>query len=197
MDGTVHLKPGSLSESERRSAEGVLLKVSVVLFLVIGAIHLTIGLLALVFSDLELGQRILVVSTRTDTELFGAPPSVVLETNTELALFRSLVFNNVAGSLILLGIFVSSLTWFGLRQREGWAYWTLTATGFLILPFWYLTFRPYIQAGVAIGFGDLPPIFWIPAAALLPAVISGWLGMRGGSDWRTALNAQREHRSGS
>jgi hypothetical protein len=197
MDGKANLKSGSLSKSEKRFAEGVLLNVSVALFLVIGAIHLIIGLLALVFSDLELGQSILVVSTRTDTELFGAPPWLLIETNAELALFRSLVFNNVAGSLIVLGIFVSSLTWFGLRQREAWAYWTLTATGFLILPFWYLTFRPYMQAGVSIGFADLPPIFWIPAAALLPAVISGWLAIRGGSDWRIALNAEREHRRGS
>lgn len=156
-----------------------LLHLSVALFLVSGAIHLIIGVLALMFSDLELGRRILVISTRTDTELFGSPPSLLVETNAELALFRSLVFNGVAGSLIQIGIFVSAVAWFGLRRGVRWTYWTLVATGLVMVPFWYLTFRPYVQAGISIGFSDLPPIFWIPATVLLPAVICGWLGLRG------------------
>lgn len=151
---------------------------SVGLFLVSGAVHLLIGILTPVFGDLELGRRILIISTRTDTQLFGAAPSALLEANADLARFRSLVFNNVGGSLILLGVFIVSLAWFGLRCRLEWAYWTLTLTGFLILPFWYLTFRPYVRSGISFGFADLPPIFWIPGVILIPAAVSGWIGLR-------------------
>jgi hypothetical protein len=154
------------------------LGLSVLFFLSSGVVHLLIGVAAALISDLELGRQVLVVSTRTDTDLFGTAPSALLDAQPHLALFRSLVFTNAGGSLILLGIFIWSVTWFGLRRGDRWAYWTLVGTGVLILPFWYLTFRPYLAAGIAFEFSDLPPIFWIPALVLIPATVLGWIGLR-------------------
>jgi len=154
------------------------LGLSVLLFLISGIVHILIGSLTPLMVNSEFGKKILIISNRTDTELFGTEPSELLRNNPELAEFRTLFFSNAGGSLIIIGIFIISLTWFGLKQNELWAFITLVITGLIVLPFWYLTFRQYIHAGISFTFSDLPPVFWIPATILLPAIILGWIGLR-------------------
>lgn len=154
------------------------LGISVVCFLVSGAIHILIGTLTPIFVNSEFGRSILFISQRTDTQLFGTTPSELLERNKELAMFRTLFLSNAGGSLVILGIFIVSLTWFGLRHQEMWAFLTLVVTGVIVLPYWFVTFKPYLDAGISIGFSDLPPIFWIPTLALIPGIIFGWIGLR-------------------
>ncbi len=154
------------------------LGVSVICFLVSGAIHLLIGILTPIFVNSGFGRGVIFISQRTDTQLFGTPPSELLDRNKELATFRTLFMTNAGGALVMIGIFIVSLAWFGLRHHQGWAFVTLVLAGLVVLPYWFLIFKPYVNAGISIRFGDLPPIFWIPTLVLLPGVIFGWLGLR-------------------
>jgi len=154
------------------------LGISTILFLKSGAIHILIGVLTPLAVNSDFGRKILIISNRMDRELFGTEPSELLDRNPELARFRTLFFSNAGGSLVIIGIFIISLSWFGLRQQQWWSFLTLVLTGLIVLPFWFLTSRPYIKAGISIHFADLPPIFWIPTLVLIPAIIFGWIGLR-------------------
>lgn len=118
----------------------------------------------------------LVMSKRTDTELFGDDPSALLQKNPELARFRSLFITSGCGSLVVIGLFIVATAWFGLRTGQLWALVVLSTTALAILPYWYLTFRPYLDAGIRFTLGDLPPIFWIPTAISIPAMVLGVVG---------------------
>lgn len=48
----------------------------------------------------------------------------------------------------------------------------------MVILFWYLAFRPYIEAGVARSFIEVPPFMLVPALLLIPASILGWIGLR-------------------
>ena len=153
------------------------LGISVLLFLISGTLHLLIGTLAPIMLDSRFGREILIISKRTDTAFFGIEPSQLLQKNPELAKLRT-VMKGLSGWLAVVGMFIIAVTWFGLRQYQLWALITLGVTGATIVPFWYITFRPYVQAGISLGLSDLPPIFWIPAITLIPAVILGWIGLK-------------------
>jgi len=154
------------------------LGVSVICFLVSGFVHLLIGTLTPIFVNSEFGRSAIFISQQTDSQLFGAAPSELLDRNKELATFRTLFLTNAGGSLVIIGLFIVSLAWFGLRQHQVWAFVTLVLAGVVVLPYWFLIFKPYLNAGISIRFGDLPPIFWIPTLVLLPGIIFGWLGLR-------------------
>jgi len=151
---------------------------SVLCFLVSGVVHLMIGILTPIFVNSKFGHSAVFISQRTDSQLFGATPSELLERNEELALFRTLFLTNAGGSLVIIGLFMVSLAWFGLRQHQAWAFVTLVLAGLIVLPYWFLVFKPYWNAGITIRFADLPPVFWIPTLLLFPGVIFGWLGLR-------------------
>ena len=152
--------------------------ISTILFLISGAIHILIGTLTPLAVNSEFGRKMLIISNRTDAQLFGTEPSELLQRNAELAKFRTLFFTNAGGSLIIIGICIISLAWFGLRYHQWWAFMTLASTGVIVLPFWFMTFKPYWDAGISLGFADLPPIFWIPATILIPAIVLGWIGLK-------------------
>jgi hypothetical protein len=154
------------------------LGVSVICFLVSGVVHLLIGTLTPIFVNSAFGRSAIFISHRTDSRLFGAAPSELLDRNEELATFRTLFLTNAGGALVVIGIFIVSLAWFGLRQHQVWAFVSLVLAGLVVLPYWFLVFKPYVIAGISIRLGDLPPIFWIPTLVLLPGTIFGWLGLR-------------------
>ncbi|MGB2868872.1 MAG: hypothetical protein WBD36_10500 [Bacteroidota bacterium] len=151
---------------------------SVLLFLISGVLHLLIGALTPVLIDSEFARKVLFISNRTDTALFGIEPSALLRKNSELSKLRTLLSGVMGGWLAVIGIFTLSVAWFGLRQHQPWALITLGVAGLIMLPFWYITFRPYLHAGITFTLSDLPPVFWIPAVTLIPAVLLGWLGIR-------------------
>ena len=154
------------------------LGISVLLFLLSGVLHLLIGLLTPFFMDSGFARQVLFISNRTDAALFGTEPSQLLQQNPELSKLRVVLKGVFGGWLVVIGIFTLSVAWFGLRQHQMWSLFTLGTCGLIMLPFWYITFRPYLQAGIPMGFADLPPIFWIPAVTLVPAFILGWIGLR-------------------
>lgn len=154
------------------------LGISVLLFLLSGVLHLLIGLLTPLMMDSGFARQVLFISNRTDATLFGTEPSQLLQRNPELAKMRTVLKGVFGGWLVVIGVLTLTVAWFGLRQHQMWSLITLGACGLLMLPFWYITFRPYLQAGIPMGFADLPPIFWIPGVTLIPAIVLGWLGLK-------------------
>ena len=88
---------------------------SVLLFLLSGALHLLIGALTPVMMDSEFGRRILMISTRTDSALFGTEPSQLLQRNPELSKLRVVLKGVFGGWLVVIGLFTMSVAWFGLK----------------------------------------------------------------------------------
>jgi len=151
---------------------------SVALFLLSGLLHVLIGSLTPFMLDSSLGRSIIFISARTDTELFGKSPAEILETNPEMVQLRSVLKGVMGGWLTVIGVFMLTVTWYGLRARAQWALMVLVLTGVIIIGFWYVTFRPYLDAGISFRLSDVPPIFWIPAVTLIPAAVLGWIGVR-------------------
>jgi len=151
---------------------------SVALFILSGLLHVLIGSLTPFMLDSSLGRSILFISTRTDTELFGKSPTEILAQNPEMVQLRSVLKGVMGGWITVIGMLILAVTWYGLRAKAMWALSTLVLTGGIMIVFWYVTFRPYITAGISFHLSDLPPIFWIPAVMLIPAGILGWVGIR-------------------
>jgi hypothetical protein len=51
----------------------------------------------------------------------------------------------------------------------------LTVVGFAVLPYWWIVFRPYRDAGIKLGLLDLPPFMWVPGVLMPVASILGWI----------------------
>jgi len=154
------------------------LGIGAVLFILQGILYLLIGVAGPIGIDSGPGRRILIMSNRTDTVVFGDTPETLRQTNPQLITFRSITFTMFSGMLTAAGILLVSVVWFGLRQGHRWALVVLALVNIALLPYWWLILRFYWQAGASPTLGDLPPFMWIPAALLLPAVILGWIGLR-------------------
>ena len=154
------------------------LGISVVFFILHGALYLLIGIAWPFAADSAASREILIMSPRTDTTVFGDTPENVRRDNPQLIRFRRIAFNIMSGLMVTAGVMLISLAWFGLRQGHHWALGALTLASAVTLPYWWLVVRDYWQAGAPPTLGDLPPFMWIPAALLLPAVILGWIGLR-------------------
>jgi hypothetical protein len=148
-----------------------------VLFVLYGTVWLLIGVLTPFLHDTAAGRTMLFVSPRTDAALFGADPTALLA-DPALSRLRSLIMIALGSMLAAAGILVIAIALFALRAGQGWALAALTLAGLVVLPFWFLVFRPYAAAGIAVGLGDLPPFMWVPTTLLVPAIVLGWIGLR-------------------
>jgi hypothetical protein len=146
------------------------------LFLVVGALWLVIGVLTPLLLG-RIGPELVFVSTRADTEFFGAHPRQVLDGNPQMAVLRVVVLRTLAGMLVASGVLVLALAWFGLAGSDRWALGALTVVGLAVLPFWWVALAPYRAAGVRLGLGDIPPLMWVPAILMPVASALGWLGV--------------------
>jgi hypothetical protein len=148
-----------------------LLGLSVVLFLGFGLICLIFGILGpgLVRrggpgSQSASLMKFFVFSARADTAYFGRPPVELAQESPAIAKLHVAMLTVSGGFLVSLAIIQFGLVWFGLRNGQSWALWTL-AIGDLALAvqYWLVVMPPYaIYASVA-----------IPIATLL-----GWLSLR-------------------
>ncbi|HEU5317910.1 MAG TPA: hypothetical protein VFX49_17495 [Chloroflexota bacterium] len=154
------------------------LGVSVVLFLVYGAIYLLIGGAWPLAHRLGADRAYLIISERTDAAVFGPSPAEILRTNHQLDQLRTILFAMMCGLMVAAGTLIATVAWFGLRRGQPWALAALVLAGVAVLPYWWIVFRPYTQVGAPIGLGDLPPFMWVPAALLGPAALVGWVGLR-------------------
>ena len=155
------------------------LGISVILFLIIGALWLLIGAVLVPIIKSGLVQDVIFLSHSTDEQFFEKSPQELLENNPPLAMLRTLSFTVIAGFLVVAGLLFVFIAWFGLRSGYPWALISLTLSGFIVLSFWALALRPYFQAEIRVGLFDLPPlIITIPGALIIPAAILGWMGLR-------------------
>ena len=152
------------------------LGIAVSLFLVVGAVHLLIGILTPFLFDPTAGGSMF-LSHRTDTALYGAEPRALLVGDPVLVQLRSTLVMALAGVLVGLGIVELALAWFGVRSGQAWALAALVVAGLGMVPYWMLVLRPYLALGVSVGLGDVPPFMSIPTIMVLPGLISGALGL--------------------
>lgn len=145
-----------------------------ILFLICGGLWLAIGLLTPVMSDSVVGRRTLFGSPATDTALYGSPPEELLVSNPQLATLRHVTLRAVAGLLVAAGLLTTAVAWFELGGSETWALALLTLVGVAVLPYWWIAFGPYRQAGIKLGPLDLPPFMWVPGVLMPVASILGW-----------------------
>ena len=151
---------------------------SVMLFLLHGILYIAIGFLTPIFWNRTTEQSGLIISYRTDKRFFGDEPQKIFQENTSVYKMAQVTLAMLAGMLFIAGIYIVSVTWFGLKAGLPWAYYTLAVAGIAGLPFWWLVFRPYFNAGITITLADAPPFIWVPSLLYLPAVILGWIGLR-------------------
>ncbi len=153
------------------------LGISVGFFIAIGALWVFVGALAVPLhkrSDADY----LFVSNPTDTAYFGASPSELTPPGSALSKFRTLLLTVISGFLLLAGTTFILVAWFGLRSGQAWALAALGTGTILALIWWALALWPYFHAGIRVTLGDIPPLMWVPAFLILPAIILGWIGLR-------------------
>ncbi len=153
------------------------LGISVALFMIYGAFYVLIGALTPVMMNTQIGQQVTFSSSKKDSVLLGGPLTELLQTSPALAKIRRMLLNVIGGLLVAAGILVMTVTWFGLKQAQVWALVALALAGVVVLPFWWLVFRPFAEAGIAVGL-DLPPFMLLPGILLAPATVFGWIGLR-------------------
>jgi hypothetical protein len=153
------------------------LGISVVLFLLYGALNVVIGIGIPFLHNVGIARQLLIVSPRTDSIVFGQAPSQLLQNDLPLRKLRTILFQIMGGPYLAAGCLFLTITWFGLREGRAWAFTTLTGCSLAMLPFYYLALRPYFRPGVNLTLFDIPPFMWVPAVLLIPAVVLGWIGL--------------------
>jgi hypothetical protein len=153
------------------------LGIGAALFLVYGAFYIFIGALTPFVSDTNTGRQVTVSSVERDNALLGGRTPDLLQASPALAKMRFMLLNMIGGLLVAAGLLILAVTWFGLRQGQIWALVTLALAGSVVLPFWWLVFRPFREAGINVGL-DLPPFILIPGLLLVPASLLGIIGLR-------------------
>lgn len=154
------------------------LGISVILFLFYGLFYVLIGSLTPIFMDARIGKPGIIISYQTDVKLFSGEPEKILDTNSDLVKTRRIILNMLAAMLVACGILIIGVTWFGLKTGNLWSLILLAIVGIVVLPFWWLVFKPYLDAGIKITLADVPPFIWVPGSLFLPAIIFGWIGLK-------------------
>ena len=154
------------------------LGISVILFMFYGGFYVLIVVLTPFFSESAIGNPGIIISYRTDKKLFGDEPMKVMKENKPLADLRKIMLPMLAAMLVVSGLSIVSIAWFGLRTGHPWAIIVLAIAGLVVLPYWWLVFKPYLDAGIRITLADAPPFIWVPTILYLPAILFGWIGLR-------------------
>ena len=156
------------------------LGVGVAVFLGWGVFNVVIGVVATIITGASSGlvANILVLSPRTDAALFGGDPRDLVRDFPALFALQRVLLTWLSALLVAFGLLVIAVAWFGLRRGEPWALAVLTACWLVTLVGFGLLFRRYIDAGVSLSLGDLPPLFHYPVFLVTPAIILSWIGLR-------------------
>lgn len=151
------------------------------LFIAGGVVWILIGALTVPMMDTAGGRSTLLFSGPKDTKAFGSTPAQALDDDPNLAKLRTALFRVLAGFLVVAGLMVVALGWLAWRRGEAWAYWTLASVAILVLPFWLLAAKPFLDSGTTIGLGDIPPFMWVTTLLWMPAIALGGWALRGGA----------------
>lgn len=156
------------------------LGVSVALFLLHGVLMIIVGGGAL-FYYRRLGatrMRGALMSERMDSEYFGRPFQQVQANNPDLLVIVDLVMDVRAGLWLAFGIFEVAVTWYGLREGQVWALWTLFLGNLAMWLGYAVVSLRFLQRGVKLGL-DAPPLIFIVPTILAPvATILGLFGLQ-------------------
>jgi hypothetical protein len=153
------------------------LGLSVISFLVIGALWIFVGVLSVPLHK-KANPEYLFVSTPADTAYYGADPSNLAPPGSALAKLRSMLITVLAGFLTLAGTLVIFIALVPLRQGHSWALVALVTAIVPALVLWGFALLPYVHSGVPLRIGDIPPLMWVPTVLILPATVLGWIGIR-------------------
>lgn len=145
------------------------------LFLVAGILWLLTGVLTPLLLDRGFGKADLFGSPAADAALYGNDPEAILASNPDLATLRGVVLRVIAGLLVASGSLVIALAWFGLKPATAWALGALSFVGVIVVPYWWISFRPYRDAGIGMSLLDMPPFMWVPALLMPLAGALGWI----------------------
>lgn len=152
-----------------------MIEASRIVFLLVGALWVLIGVLTPPLSDRRIGPPMIFVSERADTALYGVRPSEVLESNGDLVLLRTTLFRVIAGFLVVGGLLIAALAWYGLQKPQTWALAVLTVVGLVAAPYWWISLAPYREAEITLSLGDIPPFMWVPSILMPIASALGWI----------------------
>ena len=119
-----------------------------------------------------------IFSGRMDSLFFGKSIQQLINDNPELLEIDRYSLYVRASLWLALALFQIALVWFGLREGQAWALWTIVAANFAALVGWVAVLIPFLGRGVSLGL-DMPPVVLIVAPIVLPiATILGWVGLR-------------------
>ncbi len=156
------------------------LGVSVALFLLHGVLMIIVGGGAL-FYYRRLGDarmRGALMSERMDNEYFGRPFQVVQANNPDLLIIGDLLMDVRAGLWLAFGIFEVTVTWYGLREGQAWALWTLFLGHLAMWLGYAVVSLRFLQRGVRLGLDAPSLIFTIPPFLAPVATLLGWIGLQ-------------------
>ena len=152
------------------------LALSLLMFGVNAVVYLIIGVAIPLMVRSGDGVGIGAFHPRPDGIVFGTTdldPGV----RRSLRILRNLMRDWLGGTLAALGVVELGTILFGLRVGESWAYVVLVIASAVMLPFVALVLLPYRRAGAHLRSLEIPPLLWIPAFTLPPAIIFGFLGV--------------------
>ena len=157
------------------------LSVSVGLFLLISLCYLIFGVLTPIF-DRRFGVGLVerfgfVFSPRSDEVAFGKTTIEVIREQPVAVAIYTVVYYMLAGFYMAVFILHTTLIWFGLRQGQPWALWSLIIAD-LTIPIYFFLAVQYFSKNVApLTLGDLPPYILLPLAILPFAAGFGLFGI--------------------
>ena len=148
-------------------------------FLVLGALTVIAGLLALfLYFPLDRTARFaaqghpdLVLLERGDSDYSGAALARVYARNSDVAVIIDLQMLIKSGRWLAFGIVEVVLAWFGLRQGQRWALWTLAGAKAAQLLGWGAVTLCYLQRGARVDL-NLPPVVCLWPLVIAPLATS-------------------------
>jgi hypothetical protein len=161
------------------------LGLSAALFLLLGVLTVMVSLLAMCLyfppgrtaRFAAQGQAALVLADRGDSDYFGAPLPQIHAHNPDAAEVIDLQMLIKSGQWLAFGIFEIVVAWFGLREGQRWALWTLAGANTAAVFGWCLVTVRFLQRGAHVDM-DLPPVIFLWPMFVAPvATILGWIGM--------------------
>jgi hypothetical protein len=158
------------------------LGVAVFLFLLQGLLTIVASLIAIVFNPriTTAPYRIeggFLLSGRMDSLFYGKSMAEIIQANPQLLEIDRYTLYVRAGIWLAFGIFQIALTWFGIRQGQVWAFWTVVLANIVALAGWLAVILPFVRKGIPLGL-DLPPVVLLLAVLILPiAGTIGWIGL--------------------
>jgi hypothetical protein len=153
-----------------------LLGVSTILFLAVGLLAAAVGVAIPVMVRRGGVGAPGLFHPRPDAILFK-PAAMDEASRRSLAVQSRILWDWLGGTLAAFGALQAFVAWFGLGEGQPWALWALSAGDLAMFPFWFLMLRPYAQAHARLRLLEVPPVVWVPALLVPPAVVLGWAGI--------------------